>query len=97
MMNSKNVEILVDVKCSWKTVPPIYRLFVNDELFSERTWVWRGKYLEELINLSAEPGEYCIRCEVINSDAVINVSNMRVLSGPAEVNDLTIRINDENS
>ena len=96
-MNSKNVEVLVDVRCSWGDVPPIYRLYVNEELFAERTWVWRGKYLEELINMIVVPGEYLIRYEVLNNNALLDVNNVRVLSGPAMVDGLKIRINDENS
>ena len=94
---STHVEISVDVKCSWSNTTPAYRLYVNDELFAERTWMWRDKYLEELLVLNAVPGNYEIRCETLDSTADFSVNNVRVLSGPAHISGMTVRINNENT
>lgn len=94
---STHVEIAADVKCSWTTKPPVYRLYVNDELMAERTWIWRDKYLEELIHLQIVPGQYEIKYETLDSSACINVDNVRVLSGPATCSGKTVTIKNENT
>ena len=57
-MSKKFVRVLCDVDCDWEGLDPIYRVYVNDELFTERTWRWTDMYLSEMIPINAEPGEY---------------------------------------
>jgi hypothetical protein len=41
-------------------------VYVNDELFTERTWIWQDdSYLREEIQIEAEPGDYSIRYELV--------------------------------
>jgi hypothetical protein len=41
-------------------------VYVNDELFTERTWIWQDDlYLREEIQIEAEPGDYSIRYELV--------------------------------
>ena len=95
-MTKQFVRVLCDVDCEWESFKPIYRAYVNNELFAERTWRWTDCYLEELFQIEAEPGEYTIRFELIQPDlAELTVSNLRVEQGPATIKDNVLRINDE--
>lgn len=88
---SKNfVRVLCDIHCNWEGLPPNYRVFVNDELFTERTWIWEDDtvYLEEMLQIEAEPGEYQIRHELVPPHlAQLRVKNMRVDFGPGTINE----------
>jgi len=89
------VRVLCDVDCDWEGLPPIYRVYVNDELFTERTWTWTDQYLEEMIPIEAEPGEYTISYELVPPHlASIRVENMRVDYGPGTVENNVVRINE---
>ena len=98
------VRLLVDVHCEWTGSTPIYRAYVNDELFAERTWIWTDMYLEECFQIDAEPGDYRIRYELVEphaSDyrpanlATITATNFRVDHGPARLDNDIVRILDE--
>jgi len=83
-MSAEHVLIKCDVYCDWQDQPPVYRLFVNDELFTERTYIWQQQYLEELIPIYAKPGKYRIRYELVPpSEGTITVKNMQIAQGPA--------------
>ena len=90
------IRLLVDVHCEWTGSTPIYRAYVNDELFAERTWIWTEMYLEECFQIDAEPGEYRIRYELVSPHlAELNVTNFRVDHGPAIIENDIVRILDE--
>jgi|688.fasta_scaffold01844_33 hypothetical protein len=94
-MEFVNLIITVDVHCKKLQPKPIYRLYVNDELFTERTWIWSDCYLEEDIPIRASPGEYVIKYQVIpESSAVIKMKNIRIThaDGPAYLAKNTLRI-----
>ena len=93
-MSRHYVQVLCDVKCTWEGLPPVYRVYVNDELFTERTWTWDDNYyLEEMIQIEAEPGNYEIRYEVVSPGLVqLRTENMRVDFGPATAKGNIIRI-----
>lgn len=89
-MAKKFVRILSNVDCDWEGLSPVYRLYVNDELFSERTWIWTDSSLEENLQIDAEPGEYTIRYELIEPNlATLKIGNLSVDYGPAEIVDNT--------
>ena len=96
-MDKKFVRVLADVHCDWEGLDPIYRLYVNEELFAERTWIWGSSYLEENLQIDAEPGEYTIRYELVPPHlAQLQVKNMRVTDGNANIKgDNLLRIYDE--
>jgi hypothetical protein len=98
-MDKKFVRVLCDVHCDWEGLPPVYRVYVNDELFTERTWIWNNEYLEELIQINAEPGQYQIRHELVPPHlAQLTVANMRVELGDANIKgENLLRIYNENS
>ena len=87
------IRVLCDVDCSWTETPPVYRVYVDDELFAERTWRWRDEYLEEMIQIEAEPGEYVISYELVDSPgATLRVLNMRVDYGPGKIKGNLLKI-----
>ena len=93
-MTQQFVRVLADVHCDCAPDQrPIYRLYVNDELFTERTWIWENVYLEEVIPILAEPGDYVIRYELVpGTTAGLNIQNLRVAEGTATIQDSTVRI-----
>jgi len=93
-MTQQFVQIIADVHCDCASdQQPIYRLYVGDELFTERTWIWQNVYLEEVIPILAEPGDYVIRYELVPGTAAgLNIQNLRVAEGSATIQDTTVRI-----
>jgi hypothetical protein len=88
-MRNQFVKFTVDLHCNWKKTPPPYRLYVNDELFAERTYIWGGtQYLQEIISLSAPPGRYTIRVDNLGDpECHFKLRNLLVETGPAAVLD----------
>ena len=93
-MSKTYVRVLSDIDCNWEGIRPVYRLYVNDELFSERTWRWTDNYLQEILQVSAEPGEYRLRYELVEPHlAQLRVGTLTADLGPVEiVNNTTFRI-----
>ena len=96
-MTKKFVRVQADVHCDWEGLSPIYRVYVNDQLFAERTWRWSDSYLEETLQIEAEPGKYHLRWELVPPClARLTVTNVRVDYGPGSVkNNELLRIRDE--
>ena len=84
-MSKKFVFVECDVYCQGWTNPPSYRVYVNDELFTERTWIWPDHYLTEMLQISAPPGDYRVTVQAVGPQlAQFTVTNHRVEYGPAE-------------
>lgn len=83
-MTKQYVRVGCNVACEWEGLPPIYRVYINDELFTERTWIWgEDFYLQEEIQINADPGEYYIRYELVPPNlAKLSVTLPVVLDGP---------------
>jgi hypothetical protein len=96
-MTQKFVRVLADVYCDWEGLDPFYRVYVNNELFAERTWRWTDSYLEEMLQIEARPGKYHLRWELVPPHlAQLRVENVRVDFGPANIKNKTLlRIYDE--
>lgn len=88
-MHNQFVKLTVDLHCDWKRTPPPYRLYVNNELFTERTYIWGGtQYLQEIISLSAPPGRYVIRVDNLGDpDCQFKLRNLQVETGVAQIID----------
>jgi hypothetical protein len=92
-MTKQFVQVLADVNCEWEGLAPTYRLYVDDELFAERTWRWTDCYLEEMMQIEAETGEYPIRFELVSPHlAQLQVTNVRVGYGPGTIENNVLRI-----
>jgi hypothetical protein len=87
-MSKQFVRILSNIDCEWEGINPIYRLYVNNELFTERTWVWTDSALEENLQVEAEPGVYEVRYELLSPNlAQLKIGSLSVDFGPAEILD----------
>jgi hypothetical protein len=82
-MTRQFVIVKADVSVDWTGADPDYRVYVNNELFAERTWVWREQYLEEFLQIWAGPGKYELRWELVPpACGTIEVKNVRIAEGP---------------
>ena len=89
-MAKQFVRILSNIDCEWEGLSPIYRLYVNNELFSERTWIWTDSTLEENLQIEAELGDYTLRYELLTPNlASLQIGNLTVAHGSAEIIDNT--------
>ena len=96
-MKLQNIQIQYDVHCEWLGQPPVYRLYVNDELFTERTYIWQDQYLEEVVPIDAVAGDYVIRYELAGT-GTLTATNPRVNHGAAHfVDNYTLRIANEDA
>lgn len=94
-MDTKFVKVLADVHVDWEGLPPTYRVYVNRELFAERTWIWTDSYLEEALQIQGPPGDYHVLYELVPPYlAQMRVENLRVALGPATtIGNDQVRIN----
>lgn len=77
-MNTIPVSVTCDVTAKVHAQPFRYRVYVNNELFTERTWIWTDSYLEETLPISALVGVYPIRFETVDPEnGRIKVRNHR--------------------
>ena len=86
-MRTEFVNVVCDLYCTRTETPPRYRMYVNDELFTERTWIWDNVYLEENLQVQAPPGRYTVALEIVQpTDATIVMKNIRVDKGSGRIN-----------
>ena len=86
-MKNQFVLAAFDLNCTWKKISPVYRVFVNGELFSERQWRWRDHYLTEILQISAPAGQYTVEIKPVGDIVIdLKVTNHRVDVGPARWN-----------
>lgn len=77
-MNTIPVTVTCDVTAKVLAQPFRYRVYVNNELFTERTWIWKNVHLEESLPISALAGVYPIRFETVDPEnGRIKVRNYR--------------------
>lgn len=88
-MAREYVRLICNVTCKWEGLPPTYRVYVNDELFTERTWIWQDEiFLREEIQIEAEPGEYRIHYELVPPNlAELFVTKPSIEHGTGTVSD----------
>ncbi len=94
-MTRQFIKAQIDIHCKYKgNDSPSYRVFVNDELFVERTWIWPGYYLSEMLQIEAEPGKYCVRIEAVQPvGGKFKTRNHRVEYGSAQwIDEQTLEI-----
>jgi len=90
-MLTKTVEVLCDIHCSCPADghKPVYRIFVGEELFSERTWLWTDFYLEENLTIIAPIGHYKINIVLLkpedNKHTSFKPTNIRVSAGDGRI------------
>jgi hypothetical protein len=56
-MQTEFVMAVCDVYVKWKQGdPPRYRCYVNDELFTERSWIWHDNILKSIFQFRLSRG-----------------------------------------
>ena len=83
------VQMRIDVHTTFigRGDEPSYRLYVNDELFSERTYRYEsGTYLTEQLFVNKNPGAYKVRIESLGSFKY-KLRNLRCAYGTADIID----------
>lgn len=70
----------VDVHAHWNDTAPVYRLYVNDEMFVERTFGWTSYqfYLTEHICCDLYTGVHTLRLENLDAQGSFELDNFRV-------------------
>ena len=98
-MQTEFVKVKFDIFCDWEGTPPVYRVFVNDELFVERTYIWHDVYLVEMLQIQAPLGQYKIRVKSAGPvKTKFKVRNRRIETGPGVwVDDETLEITHEST
>ena len=85
----KEVHMQIDVHCKWNKIPPMYRLFVNDEMFTERTYVFQaGEYVRENLIIEAPSGNYEVKIETPSKES-FKLRNLSCSYGDAQIIDNT--------
>lgn len=70
----------VDVHTHWNNTPPVYRLYVNNELFTERTFIWVSYqyYIREHLNCQLDNGIHVLRLENLQPECRFELDNLKV-------------------
>lgn len=85
-MSNDIVKIACKLDCRWEGLAPTYRAWVNDELFTERSWIWTDCYIDEIFQIRARPGKYKIRFELVQPClADLILLEMIPLHGPVRI------------
>jgi len=82
--------ITADIYASWGDVPPRYRIYVDQDLITERDFTWPGTqiYITENILVNLPIGGHTVRIEQINGDN-IKVKNLAVDHKPISNNEFS--------
>lgn len=59
------VKACFNLDCDWEGLPPVYRIYVNDDIFTERSFIWSDCFVEENLQILAPPGRYSVRVEPV--------------------------------
>jgi hypothetical protein len=97
-MSKQFVGLSCNIYCKWEGLPPNYRVYLDDELFTERTYAWtEDNFLSENLEIYAEPGEYQLRYELVPPNlADLRVSLPIIRHGAATIDSNgCLRITDE--
>ena len=70
----------VDVHAHWSDRPPVYRLYVNNEMLTERTFGWASYqwYLTEHMCCDLDTGVHTLRLENLDTESRFELDNFRI-------------------
>lgn len=86
-MDTKFIKLKFDLYCLWEGIPPDYRIYVDGDLITERSFIWSSQdHLEEMLQLELASGLHKITLEQLEPCyAKFKIKNFRILQGPAEI------------
>jgi hypothetical protein len=77
--------IIVDVYADWGDTPPRYRIYVDNDLLTERDFIWDNRtFIRENIIVNLESGTHTLRVEHINN-GTIRAENVTVDGSPSSM------------
>ena len=83
--------VSIDVHAHWGDKPPVYRVYVDNDLLTERDFTWPGPeiFIQEQIIVNLTPGAHSVKIEHANRHGTITVKNIQV-NGQASAADFVI-------
>jgi hypothetical protein len=83
----KQHTITADVYAHWGDVHPLYRVYVDNDLLTERNFIWPGHeiYVRENIVVDLEPGSHKLRIEQVGNHGKIQVKNVMIDGAPSDL------------
>ena len=78
-------KITADVYAHWGEVGPRYRVYVDNDLLTERDFIWPGHeiFIRENIVVTLKPGAHTLRIEQVNTGGSIEIRNITVDGEPS--------------
>jgi len=69
-----------DVHGHWSTFPPVYRIYLDDDLLTERLFKWPGYlvYIRENMVCGLGPGIHKLRIENVSSHGSFKIDNLQI-------------------
>jgi hypothetical protein len=79
-----DIKLEVEVHGYWNNEPPVYRIFVDQELFTERTFGWPSfkAFLREHIFCTLEDGLHTLRLENYDTNSRFDLQNFKLNNKP---------------
>lgn len=77
--------LTIEVYCNRGEGEPSYRVFVDDEMLTERSWVWPAYeiFITENIEVDLPPGAHRLSVRECNCDPVFHTQNMTINGAPS--------------
>lgn len=87
-----NVELRLEIHSKNTELPAIYRLYTNDDLITERTWIWdTNVYIDECFHINVLPGQHKITLHPHKTSNTFTIDNPRINGKQAgNINGLTL-------
>lgn len=81
-MKTTFIKVSFELDCIWEGLAPTYRIYVENELFAERTWNWTDKKLVEILQIKAPEGNYQVSVVPVGPHlAQFTMSNHQIVVG----------------
>jgi hypothetical protein len=87
--------LTLDVYCeTTKNGVPAYRVYVDNDLLTERSWIWPAYeiYIHEYIEVMVDPGTHQVKIESCGADTNFITKNFTVNEQPQSSQDLTFTV-----
>ena len=76
----RRVSLQAEIRCAGQTPEAVYRIYVGDNLMTERTWIWNtGVGINEHVQINLHIGQGKFRLEPVNcSQSNFSIHNFKV-------------------
>ena len=81
----KEHKLTVDIYASWGDVCPRYRVYVDNDLLTERDFIWPGteRFIRENIIVNLSAGDHTLTVEQVNTGGTIRTENVTLDDVPS--------------